>query len=185
MGQSDRSNPLVYLSVGLAALSLCTSLYQSYLFTQQVELMQRNVARGEYMRTCKELIEAYFDVKLKTAAMARSAARAANDSGLEVAAEMSAVNAVSRFAALGTYLANFQNEEIRYRYTTLSRTLEGIADGARKTPPAELDKLFEPADTLFMAMNEDCVRAAKGVAFNSSSSLPIYAGNRMAVIALR
>ena len=65
------------------------------------------------------------------------------------------------FAALGTYLANFQNEDTRYQYTQLSWTLEKILPLARNTATAELAKLFEPADKLFAAMNDDCVRTAK------------------------
>jgi hypothetical protein len=39
--------------------------------------------------------------------------------------------------------------------------LEKILSSARTTPPAELDKLFEPADKLFSQMNADCVRLSK------------------------
>ena len=75
--------------------------------------------------------------------------------------ELEAATAVSRVGALGTYLANFQNEDVRYQYTQLTWTLEKILAEARTTPPGEIDKLFEPADKLFSAMNDDCVRLAK------------------------
>ena len=68
---------------------------------------------------------------------------------------------MSRFAALGTYLANFQNEDTRYQYTQLSWTLEKILATARTTPQAEVGKLLDPADKLFTAMNDDCVRLSK------------------------
>jgi len=68
---------------------------------------------------------------------------------------------VSRFAALGTYLANFQNEDIRYQYTQLSWTLEKVLATARTTPPGEVGALFDPADKLFAAMNDDYVRLSK------------------------
>jgi hypothetical protein len=57
--------------------------------------------------------------------------------------------------------ANFQNEDARYQYTQLTWTLEKILMAARTTSPGEIDKLFEPADTLFSKMNDDCVRLAK------------------------
>jgi hypothetical protein len=31
---------------------------------------------------------------------------------------------------------------------------------ARQTPPAGLDKLFEPADLIFATLNADCVKSA-------------------------
>ncbi len=103
------------------------------------------------MRTCKDIIDAYFQIKLKAALLAGS-----TDSNREVEAE----NSVSRFAALWTYLANLQNEETRVRYTKLSRTLAKIVVDARNTPRNEIDKLFAPADELFTGMNNDCVKAA-------------------------
>jgi hypothetical protein len=167
MSNADGTNRLVYLSLALAVMSFGTSIYQSYLFTRQVDIMQFNVARGEYMRTCKDVIDAYFQVKLKAAALARTNAAdttvpAIAAVGAPQASQLEAAAAVSRFAALGTYLANFQDEAIRVRYTALSHTLERTVNDAGKTPREELPRLFEPADKLFHGMNEDCVRWAKG-----------------------
>jgi hypothetical protein len=132
--------------------------------------MQANLARSEYMHTCKDAIAAYFDVKLKVAAVSRIAARP-NSEVAQAGAELDAAVAVSRFAALGTYLANFRGEEVRARYTELSHQLEAIVAAAPRAQDSR-DKLFEPADRLFAAMNEDCVRAAKGTSFGAASSLP-------------
>ncbi len=146
-----------YVSLFVAGLSLLTSFYQGYLNTKFVDIVQKNVARGEYMRTCKDIIDAYFQVKLRASLVA------ANGPNVEqYSAE--AANAVSRFAALGTYLANLQNEEARVRYTNLTRTLTKAIADARKTPAAEIDKLFAPADELFAGMNNDCVKAANSPA---------------------
>jgi hypothetical protein len=150
-------------------MSVGAAVYQNYIytrqlniFTRQVEILQRNVSRGEFIRSCKEVIDAYFQVKLKVGVLARAAERerAANimaDSMME----LDAATAVSRVGALGTYLANFQSEDVRYQYTQLTWTLEKILAGARTTPPGDLDKLFAPADTLFAKMNDDCVRLSK------------------------
>lgn len=141
-----------YISLFVAGLSLLTSLYQGYLNTKFVDIVQKNVARGEYMRTCKDIIDAYFQIKLKAALLASNST--------DTNREAEALNAVSHFAALGTYLANLQNEEARARYTKLTWTLQKIVADARSTPPAEIEKLFGPADEQFAGMNNDCVRAA-------------------------
>jgi hypothetical protein len=86
--------------------------------------------------------------------------------------DVEAGNRVARFGALGTFLANFQNEDIRYRYTMLTWELAKIVKTARQMPPAvaenlvdrasgAADKLFEKADELFAGMNADCVKLAK------------------------
>ena len=166
----DRSAVLALLSIFLAMMSVGAAVYQNYIytrqlniFTQQVEILQRNVSRGEFIRSCKEVIDAYFQVKLKVGVIARAAARerTANANMADTMMELEAATAVSRVGALGTYLANFQDEDTRYQYTQLTRTLEKILIEARTTPPADVDKLFAPADALFAKMNDDCVRLAK------------------------
>lgn len=142
-----------YISLFVAGLSLLTSFYQGYLNTKFVEIVQKNVTRRESMRTCKDLIDAYFQIKFRVALLAAGSAEADKR-------EIDAKNAVSHFAALGTYLANLQNEEARVRYTHLSWALEKVVAGARKIPSADVDKLFGPADDLFAGMNKDCVRVA-------------------------
>lgn len=141
-----------YISLFVAGLSLLTSLYQGYLNTKFVDIVQKNVARGEYMRTCKDIIDAYFQIKLKASLLASN--------NTDTNREAEALNAVSHFAALGTYLANLQDEAARARYTKLTWTLQKIVADARSTPPAGIEKLFGPADEQFAGMNNDCVRAA-------------------------
>ena len=166
----DRSAVLALLSIFLAMMSVGAAVYQNYIytrqlniFTQQIEVLQRNVSRGEFIRSCKEVIDAYFQVKLKIGMIARAAARERNDNATmaDTMMELEAATSVSRVGALGTYLANFQNEDTRYQYTQLTWTLEKILMAARTTPPGEIDKLFAPADALFSKMNDDCVRLAK------------------------
>ena len=77
-----------------------------------------------------------------------------------IAADAEAANSVSRFAALGTYLANFQGDAARETYTHLSWELESIVKAAHSISPGGVDKLFEKADGMFAAMNDDCVKAA-------------------------
>jgi hypothetical protein len=161
--KANGSTLLAGFSLLLATMSLAAAFYQNYIYTQLINITQRNVTRAEYIRTCKEVIDAYFQVKLKSGLIARAAERerAPNANGSAGMLELDAANAVSRFAALGTYLANFQNEDKRVEYTQLSWTLEKILMAAPNTPPGEVSKLFEPADKLFATMNDDCVRTAK------------------------
>jgi hypothetical protein len=143
-----------YISLLVAGLSLLTSFYQGYLNTRFVDIIQKNVARGEYMRTCKDIIDAYFQIKLRASLLASSSEANAENRMAEAA------NSVSHFAALGTYLANLQDNAARERYTKLSLELAKNIALARKTSPDGIDKLFGTADELFAGMNDDCVRTA-------------------------
>jgi hypothetical protein len=71
------------------------------------------------------------------------------------------MNAVNKFAALGTYLANLRDAATREYYTHLSWKLEEIVRVAAGTPPTKVEALFETADAMFAQMNDDCVRTAK------------------------
>jgi len=156
---------LTYFPMFIAVLSLCTSIYNGYLNSKFVDLIQNNTARIESLRTCKEIIDAYFQVKFRVGEISGNAERASTGGGDSSSAasfaQLEAANAVNRFAALGTYLANLRDDATRERYTSLSQELEKIAGQAMHTPRNGIDKLFETADGLFGTMNDDCVRAAK------------------------
>ena len=62
---------LSYFPMFIATLSLVTSIYNGYLNNLFVDLIQRNVGRTEYMRTCKDVIDAYFQVKFRAAVVSR------------------------------------------------------------------------------------------------------------------
>jgi hypothetical protein len=146
----------------IATLSLLTSIYNGYLNNKFVVLIQQNVSRGEYIRTCKDLIDSYFLIKLKTAALAAAAERERTGHGGDIISyEADAANAASHFGALGTYLANFQDDAARERYTYLAWELVSIVKKARDTEPAAVDKLFEKADGMFARMNDDCIKTAQ------------------------
>jgi hypothetical protein len=155
-----RSALVTYFPMFIATLSLVTAIYNGYLNGKFVDIIQTNVGRTEYMRTCKEIIDAYFQVKVAAATISASAERtaAANTTTPE---RLAGANTVAKVAALGTYLANLRNETIRQRYTQLSQELDRIVGEAARTPPAGLPKLFEPADRLFADLNDDCVKSAR------------------------
>ncbi len=148
-----RDTLITYFPMFIATISVVASFYSVWLFARSVEVMQRNVDRGEIMRACKDVIDNYFQIKVKAeliAAGGPAAAAAANE----------AATSVAKFGALGTYLANFGDEAARVRYTQLSHELARIVAAARTTPPQNIDKLFEPAEKLFATLNDDCVRTA-------------------------
>ena len=164
-----RSILIAYFPMFIATLSLVTSIYNGYLNNRFVDLIQRNVGRAEYMRTCKDVIDAYFQVKFRASVLSRNrdnaSAVSAKTSGEMTSSAMTseqidAANAVARLGALGTYLANLRDESVRVRYTELSMAVDKAVNDARQTPPAALDKLFEPADRIFATLNADCVKSA-------------------------
>ncbi len=151
---------LSYFPMFIATLSLVTSIYNGYLNNLFVNLIQRNVGRTEYMRTCKDVIDAYFQVKFRASVVSRNRENASAGSAAMTPDQIEAANAVARLGALGTYLANLRDESVRVRYTELSVAVDKAVSEARQTPPAALEKLFEPADRIFAALNADCVKTA-------------------------
>jgi len=153
----DRSSLLAVFSICLAMITVSAAIYQNYIYTQLLDTVQRNVSRTEYSRACRDVIEAYFQVKLRVGLALNERIAGASPEMME----MEAANAVSRVAAFGTYLANYQNEDVRYRYTQLTLELQRIVLAARARGERDLDKLFAKADELFARMNDDCVKTAK------------------------
>jgi hypothetical protein len=152
-----RTAIITYFPMLIAVLSLVTSIFNGYLNNKFVNFIQRNLSRTEYLHTCKDIIDAYFQVKFRVG-LVRDNALVPAPTG---SAQIDAVNAVSKFGALGTYLANLRDEPARERYTQITRELEPIVRDAGKSPTPDLDKLFEPADRMFAEMNSDCVKTAK------------------------
>jgi hypothetical protein len=141
-----------YFPMFIATLSLLTSIYNGYLNNKFLDFIQRNVGRVEYMQTCKQIIDAYFQVKVRLGAL---------QTGNERGEQIEAANAVAKFAALGTYLANLRDEKVRERYTHLSMDLETIAAEARQMPAADYQRRIGDTDRRFNEMNDDCVKSAK------------------------
>ncbi len=158
---TNRSTLVALFSVLLAIISVCAAVYQNYIQTRYVAAVQRNVTRNEYIRACRDVIETYFQVKLKVGLITAAAARGEMAGATGSMFEIEAVNAVARFGGIGTYLANFQDEDIRVRYTQLTRELTRIVTTARSAPAGNADALFAEADRLFAQMNEDCVKTAR------------------------
>ncbi len=156
-----RTMLMIYFPMFIATLSLCTSIFNGYLNLQFVDFIQRNTGRVEYMRTCKEIIDAYFQVKFRAGVINSSAARGSVDARSMAGDDIDGANAVNKFGALGTYLANLRDEAIRKQYTEIAEELRKIMGNAKRAPPAEFDGLFVKADAMFAGLNADCVKSAK------------------------
>jgi hypothetical protein len=144
---------LAYFPMFIATLSLVTSIYNGYLNSRFVDFIQRNAGRTEYLRTCKEIIDAYFQIKVRIGAV--------NNNKASASAQTEAANAVAKFGALGTYLANLRDEATRVRYTQLTTDLEKLAADATHLSAADLGKRYETPDREFYEMNSDCIKSAK------------------------
>jgi hypothetical protein len=150
---------LGYFPMFIATLSLLTSIYNGYLNSKFVELVQNNVGRVEYMKSCREIIDAYYQIKVRLGVL-----NAAGDKTSGVSVEQTeAASAVAKFIALGTYLANLRNETIRARYSKLSQEIEKILAEARRIPADELTRRLNAIEPLFAEMNDDCVKSAKAM----------------------
>lgn len=147
---------LGYFPMFIATLSLLTSIYNGYLNSKFVDLIQSNVGRVEYMKSCREIIDTYFQVKVRLGVL-----NAAGDKTAGSIEQTEASIAVAKFAALGTYLANLRDDAIRARYTKLSQELEKVMADARRIPADELSRRLAAIEPLFAEMNDDCVKSAK------------------------
>lgn len=150
---------VTFFPMFIATLSLCTSIFNGYLNLKFVELVQRNTGRVEYMRTCKEIIDAYFQVKFRAGVINANAGRGAADAMSWD--DVDGSNAVSKFAALGTYLANLRDDAIRAQYSGLTAEIEQIMTAAKRSPQGDFPGLFTNADRMFNSLNSDCVKTAQ------------------------
>jgi hypothetical protein len=139
----------------IATLSLVTSIYNGYLNNRFLDFMQRNTGRTEYLRTCKEIIDAYFQIKMRVEAISAAGPAAG------ASAQSEAAFAVGKFGALGTYLANLRDETMRAQYTQVTVLLDAIAKDAAKLSSQDLNRRYDEADREFAKMNTDCIKSAK------------------------
>jgi hypothetical protein len=150
-----RFNWLVVVPLVIAALTLVSSFFQSVNYARNIDSAQRNVLRTESLRTCRDIIDVFFQFRLK--------AEEANHRQAPVSPMQTAElkTLVYKFGAFGTFLANFQDETARRRYTELSWELLAIAEAAPSVSHADFTKRFASADERFGQLNDDCVKAAQ------------------------
>jgi hypothetical protein len=151
-----RTAIVVYFPMFIAALSLVTSIYNGYLNSRFVDFIQHNLARGESLRTCKEILEAHAQVELRARILSQVGQRSGASTEL-TAARNEADTALIKYVSLATYLANLR-PEARERYTQLSLALEKVLNDAPQIPEAEVKKRLDQTEQMFSGMNDDCVR---------------------------
>lgn len=156
-----RQLAITFFPMFIATLSLITSVYNGYLNNKFVVMIQGGLSRSEYMRTCRDAIDAYFQVKYRTGVVTRAAASDSNAAAANARDMIEAGNAVAKFGALATYLANLRDESVRERYTHLYWKLERYAALAASPDKTERDKLIGEADAIFYDLNNDCVATAQ------------------------
>lgn len=160
--KARRQIMITFFPMFIAALSLLTSVYNGYLNNKFVVMIQGGLSRSEYMRTCRDTIDAYFQVKYRAGVVTRAAAANDPTAGAPTSRDMvEAGNAVAKFGALATYLANLRDEAIRERYTHLYWKLERYVALSATPEKAERDKLLGEADAIFYDLNNDCVATAQ------------------------
>lgn len=147
---------LATLSLLIASLSLAASISQSYNYRRNIESVQQNVLRAENLKTCRDIIEIFFALRLK----AEEAQMRVGDAATQ-RREMKSL--VYRFGAYGTYLANFAPEKTRASYTALSWQLNEIAEKAGEWNTSEFAAKYQTADEAFGKLNEDCAKSAQFV----------------------
>jgi hypothetical protein len=141
---------LSIVSLVIAVLSLVSSFFQSWNYARNIEAVQRNVLRAESLRTCRDIIDAFFQFRLK-----------ADEANASRTPSMELKPLVYKFGALATHLANFREEAVRERYTQLNWEMLAVAEKAATTTPAEYQAHFAKLDAAFTALNDDCAKAAQ------------------------
>src|SRR3954454_17431624 len=106
---SDRESRLrtvlmSYFPMFIAVLSLVTSIFNGYLNARFVGIIEGNLSRGEYMRSCKDAVDAYFQVKFRAQVISRNREASSSSDGAMTPVQIEGANAVAHMAALGTYL---------------------------------------------------------------------------------
>ena len=153
--QFPRRFTLTHLSMVIGLASFGAAMFQGYINSRNLEVVQRDIARREHIRACKEVIEVFFEAKLRVGRLADQAKSGAPADAFDAAL------IVSRFGAIGTYLANFQGEDARYQYTLLTWELQRLVEVAKAGGASPDNAFFKTADEKFAIMNADCVRSSQ------------------------
>ncbi len=152
---SQRAVMITYFPMFIATLSLLTSIYNGYLNSRFLDVIQNNVGRVEYMRTCKEVVDAYFQLKFKAGELHQSGTTA------NAAAVADAGLAIAKFGALSTYLVNLRDETVRDPYTQFTRKLERTVASAPSLPAEQFKTEIASLDQAYTNLNNDCVTFSK------------------------
>ena len=152
---------MTYFPMFIATLSLVTSIFNGYLNARFVDLIQRNLSRIDYMRTCKEMIDAYFQVKFRATVISRMRAQRGRRRTAMTAEQIEGANAVAKIGALGTYLANLRDETIRAAlHGHEHRARQGRQAMRQTRHPKSSTSCSRRPTRIFADLNADCVKSA-------------------------
>ncbi len=148
---------LTYVTLAIALFSLASSVFQNWNYARNIESVQRNVLRAEHLRSCRDMIDLFFQFRLQAeqAHAAVLAGRAMETSPLRAT--------VYKFGALSTFLANFLGDPARQRYTALSWELLALADTLPNLTDDQFQTRFGAIDKQFSTVNDECTRAAQSM----------------------
>lgn len=141
------------ISLIVALCSVLSSAYQSWNYSRSIDSVQRNVLRAENLRTCRDIIDVFFQFRLKAEDANAKLADAARSSDLRTLAY--------HFGALSTFLANFREDDVRGLYAKLSWELLRVAREAETLSAEEFANLFASIDETFTTLNDDCAKSAQ------------------------
>ncbi len=141
---------LSIVSLVIAVLSLASSFFQSWNYARNIEAVQRNVLRAENLRTCRDIIDVFFQFRLKS-----------DEANMSRSPSMELKPLVYKFGALATHLANFREDAVRERYAQLNWEMLSVADKAATDSQADYQTHFARLDAAFAGLNDDCAKAAQ------------------------
>jgi len=141
------------ISLVVALCSVLTSAYQSWNYSRSIDSVQRNVLRAENLRTCRDIIDVFFQFRLKAEDANARLADASRPTDLRTLAY--------HFGALSTFLANFREDDVRGLYAKLSWDMLRVAKEAETLSPDEFASLFASIDETFTTLNDDCAKSAQ------------------------
>lgn len=141
------------ISLVVALCSVLSSAYQSWNYSRSIDSVQRNVLRAENLRTCRDIIDVFFQFRLKAEDANAKLADQTRPTDLRTLAY--------HFGALSTFLANFREDEVRGLYAKLSWDMLRVAKEAETLPPDEFANLFSKIDETFTTLNDDCAKSAQ------------------------
>jgi hypothetical protein len=144
----------------IALLALWLSMEQARQFQAMLQDTDRNALRAEYGRTCRDVMQQYYDVKQKVSVLMPAADRS-NIAGASRVTEASRLDVQVAVGRLASYAIGATDDGLRSRIANLVRVVGAVAERARAVQLNDIDRLFEPADKALAQVNEDCARLTR------------------------
>jgi hypothetical protein len=138
------------MSLVTAVLALASSSFQSWSHARSIEVVQRNVLRAENVRTCRSIMDVFFQLRFKT-----------DEANMSCPPSMELKPLVDKFGALATHLTHFREEAVWQLDTVLNWQTPSVAERAATGSVAEYQAHFVKRDASFTTLSDDCTKAAQ------------------------